>query len=78
MGVNGVTNEDPTDEKSVAMWERVLEKLEVETMSPPEKPRPKAAEWVAVARWIQDTRQKAGKSFALKSKPRWCPRAELV
>ncbi len=59
---------DPKDEKSVALWERVLEQLEIEAMPPPERKQPAAARREQVIEWIKSNLAEAGKGFLVKSR----------
>ncbi|MFT6594095.1 MAG: hypothetical protein ACJAT3_000056 [Akkermansiaceae bacterium] len=53
---------------TVAMWERVLEQLEIGTMPPEKKPQPTAAERQEIVSWIKDGLKAAGKGFEIESR----------
>ena len=53
---------------TVAMWERVLEQLEIGTMPPEKKPQPTASERQEMVTWIKDGLKAAGKGFEIESR----------
>ncbi|MDB4490726.1 hypothetical protein N9246_01690, partial [bacterium] len=53
---------------TVAMWERILEQLEIGTMPPEKKPQPAAAERQEIVNWIKDGLKTAGKGFEIESR----------
>ena len=59
---------DPADEKSVVLWSRVMEQLEIGMMPPEDEDQPKAAERERVLQWIRDQLVLAGKGYELKSR----------
>ena len=65
--LEGVSS-DPKNAKTVALWERTLEQLEIGQMPPPGKAQPTPAERERVAQWIRDYLTNAGKDYQLKSK----------
>ena len=60
--------DDPSNDKSIAIWERVLEQLEIGEMPPKDKRQPPAEERNRVVAWIQEHLADAGKGFVVKSK----------
>lgn len=56
------------DEESVALWERVLEQLEIGEMPPEDKPQPSPAEREEVVAWIKRGLTVAGKGYELESR----------
>ena len=59
---------DFTNGDTVALWERVLEQLEIGTMPPEKKRQPSAAEREQIVRWIKEGLTLAGKGFELESR----------
>lgn len=59
---------DPADAKSIVVWERVLEQLEIGLMPPEDAEQPKPAERELIVQWIRNTLTLAGKGYELKSR----------
>lgn len=59
---------DPKHTKAVAIWEHVLEQLEIGAMPPAKSPQPTARQRVDVIGWIIDYLKQAGKEFEIRSK----------
>jgi len=59
---------DPTNQKAVVLWERVLEQIDIGEMPPKDKVQPKAEDRRQVIAWIQDHLTNAGKGYVVKTK----------
>ncbi len=59
---------DPAQGKAVALWQLVLEQLEIEAMPPASRDQPTALDRNRAVQWITDHLVRAGKGFELKQK----------